>query len=663
MTQSPDDLSFRSTTPADALPFDLHTFLKNLTTRPGVYRMLNQADVVIYVGKAKNLKKRVSSYFQKKHNSPRTAHMVERIARIEVTPTRTETEALLLENHLIKQFNPRYNILFRDDKSYPYLVLTGHTFPRVVYYRGVVNAHNQFFGPYPNTWAVKESIQILQRVFLLRTCEDTVFAHRSRPCLQAQIGRCSAPCVGAISAQDYAHDVNSASRFLRGEHGVVLHELQEKMYNASAALEFEQAAVYRNQISALSNVLQKQSMDTKNLSDDADIIAVVVDHGLACVNVAMVRGGRHLGDQQYFPSVRQATEDMGAEVLEAYLSQAYLNKPLPSTLIVNQNLEHPELLLLLQEQAGRRIHFVRQPQSDRKKWLDLAIENAHLALKRRFVEQGSAQSRTRALVEVLQLMPELEKIFTRTIQMTELEVNDSLSSNLEEVKDLDNAVDHEVDLMALLRVECFDISHTAGEATQASCVVFHHHQLQTKEYRRYNIDDITPGDDYAAMRQVLERRFKTQQVTASNWPHLVLIDGGKGQISIAKDVFNALQLPLQVLVGVKKGEHRKVGLETLVFCDGRPDLQLESTHPALMLIAQIRDEAHRFAITGMRAKRAKARKVSVLDEIEGIGAKRKQRLLTRFGGVKGVQSASIEELCSVEGISKALAEQIYRNFH
>lgn len=636
--------------------FDLSDFLKGLTTRPGVYRMINEAGTVIYVGKAKNLKKRVSSYFQKTHNSPRTAHMVGQIARIEVTATRSETEALLLENNLIKSLDPRYNILFRDDKSYPYLVLTGHEYPRVAYYRGAIDKKNQFFGPYPNAWAVKESIQILQQVFLLRTCEDTVFSHRSRPCLQAQIGRCSAPCVDSISKEEYAKDVQSASRFLQGEHTVVLKELEEKMYAASAALKFEQAALYRNQISALSKVLQKQSMDTNNISDDADIIVVVVDQGSACVNVAMVRGGRHLGDRQFFPTVRQATGDIGPEVLEAYLSQAYLTKPIPSTLIVNQNLDAPQLLMLLQEQAGRRINLIRQPQSDRRKWLDLAVENAQMALKRRLIEKGSAKSRTEALVNTLQLMPELEKTLEQQITFTQLEKDDKPPVNEAEVNE-------EADLFGLLRVECFDISHTAGEATQASCVVFHNNQTQSKEYRRYNINNITPGDDYAAMRQVLERRYKVQKVTDSNMPHLVLIDGGKGQISIAKAVFEALNLPLNVLVGVKKGENRKVGLETLVFCDGRPELQLDSFNPALMLIAQIRDEAHRFAITGMRAKRAKARQTSLLDDIEGIGAKRKQRLLTRFGGVKGVQAASIEDLQSVEGISKILAEEIYRNFH
>lgn len=625
--------------------FDIPAYLRQLTTRPGVYRMIDADGVVIYVGKAKNLKKRVSSYFQKKHVSPRTTHMVERIKRIEVTPTRTEAEALLLENNLIKSLDPRYNILFRDDKSYPYLRLTAHSFPRVAYYRGSVDKKSQFFGPYPNAWAVKESIQILQRVFLLRTCEDTVFSHRSRPCLQAQIGRCSAPCVDHISKEDYDHDVQAAVRFLRGDHKSVLNELEEKMMEASELLEFEKAAVYRNQISALSRVLQKQSMDTTGGSDDADIIAVVVAGGSVCVNVAMVRGGRHLGDKQIFPNVRQANDEVGPEVLEAYLSQAYIDTPIPPLLIVNQDLDSPELIMALSEQASRKINLIRQPQADRRKWLDLAVDNARIALERRNAEKGSAQFRTRALAETLQL----EDRVLSSMDLIETEDKQETTQDL--------------DVLAHLRIECFDISHTAGEATQASCVVFHSHDMQSKEYRRYNIDGITPGDDYAAMRQVLTRRYKRDSKSDLVMPHVVLVDGGKGQIGVAKEVFEELGLDISLIVGVQKGENRKVGLETLVFCDGRPSLELGQSSPALLLVAQIRDEAHRFAITGMRAKRAKARQASALDEIEGIGAKRKQSLLRRFGGIRGVKAASVEDLLTVDGISKALAEQIYRSLH
>lgn len=639
-------------------PFDIAAFLKELTTRPGVYRMIDANGTVMYVGKAKNLKKRVSSYFQKTHASPRTSHMVERIVRVDVTPTRTEAEALLLENNLIKSLSPRYNILFRDDKSYPYLRLTNHKYPRVAYYRGAVDKKSQFFGPFPNAWAVKESIQVLQRVFLLRTCEDTVFSHRSRPCLQAQIQRCSAPCVNWISPEDYAKDVEAASRFLRGDHKSVLANLEEKMLEASGLLEFEKAAMYRNQLGALSRVLQKQSVDTTGGDDDADVIAVVIKGGAVCVNLAMVRGGRHLGDKPMFPSVAQASEDIGPEVLEAFLSQAYVDRPIPNLLIVNQDLDAPELLMALSQQAGKKINLIRQPQSERRKWLDMAVDNAEIAIARRIAEQGSAQFRTRALVETLGLEARLEE----ALQASEA---DRLLSGNSVGTDLagDSSAAEEIDLLATLRVECFDISHTAGEATQASCVVFHNHDMQSREYRRYNIEGITPGDDYAAMRQAVTRRYQREGKTPIVMPHVVLIDGGKGQIEVARQVFEQLGLDISLIVGVKKGENRKVGLETLVFPDGRPSLELGPGHPALMLIAQIRDEAHRFAITGMRAKRAKARQASELDEIEGIGARRKQKLLTRFGGLRGVKAASVEDLQTVDGISKTLAEEIYRRLH
>ena len=647
----------QATSQTPDMPFDIAAFLKELTTRPGVYRMIDANGTVMYVGKAKNLKKRVSSYFQKTHASPRTSHMVERIVRVDVTPTRTEAEALLLENNLIKSLSPRYNILFRDDKSYPYLRLTNHKYPRVAYYRGAVDKKSQFFGPFPNAWAVKESIQVLQRVFLLRTCEDTVFSHRSRPCLQAQIQRCSAPCVNWISPEEYAKDVEAASRFLRGDHKSVLANLEEKMLEASGLLEFEKAAMYRNQLGALSRVLQKQSVDTTGGDDDADIIAVVIKGGAVCVNLAMVRGGRHLGDKPMFPSVAQASEDIGPEVLEAFLSQAYVDRPIPNLLIVNQDLDAPELLMALSQQAGKKINLIRQPQSERRKWLDMAVDNAEIAIARRIAEQGSAQFRTRALVETLGLETRLEEALQAS------EADRLLSGNATGTEPTVDSAAEEIDLLATLRVECFDISHTAGEATQASCVVFHNHDMQSREYRRYNIEGITPGDDYAAMRQAVTRRYQREGKTPIVMPHVVLIDGGKGQIEVARQVFEQLELDIGLIVGVKKGENRKVGLETLVFPDGRPSLELGPGHPALMLIAQIRDEAHRFAITGMRAKRAKARQASELDEIEGIGARRKQKLLTRFGGLRGVKAASVEDLQTVEGISKTLAEEIYRRLH
>ncbi len=657
-----------------------------LPNLPGVYRYFDAEGTVLYVGKARDLKKRVSSYFSKNHGGTRIGHMVSKIARMETTAVRSEAEALILENNLIKSLAPKYNILFRDDKSYPYLKITAsvaektsakdnaqqsakevnkngtgsnsgaasaNQFSRVAYYRGAVEKKHHYFGPYPSVWAVREGILLLQKVFKLRTCEDTVFANRTRPCLLYQIKRCSGPCVGHISAADYAQDVLHAQAFLQGETESIMRVLQARMMAHADKLEFEQAAELRNQVAALSNVLHQQSMETGG-DKDVDILAVKLHGGRACVNLAMVRGGRHLGDRPYFPthvdeasalhaaslndegsaaptdsaSAEQPEQQVEVQVLEAFMAQHYLGVPVPPLLITSHSASKA-LIEALIEQSGNKIHAVHNPREQRRVWLEMAQKNADLQLARLLAEEGSQQARTRALAEALELKQ---------------------------------------DDLATLRIECFDISHTAGESTQASCVVFEQHKMQSAQYRRFSIHDITPGDDYAAMRQVLTRRYsKLAEASKSGLarlPDLVLVDGGKGQVSMAREVFADLGLDLSLIVGVEKGEARKVGLEELVFADGREKIYLGKDSAALMLVAQIRDEAHRFAITGMRAQRAKVRVGgSKLEDIPGIGPKRRAALLQRFGGVRGVGNAGVEDIANVDGISRELAEEIYRALH
>lgn len=602
--------------------------LAGLPGLPGVYRYYDEAGNCLYVGKARDLKRRVSSYFRKTGLSPRIALMVSQIARLETTVVRTEAEALLLENNLIKTLNPKYNILFRDDKSYPYLKISDGDFARVSYYRGAVDRKNRYFGPYPNASAVREAIGVLQKVFHLRTCEEAVFRNRSRPCLMGQMGRCSAPCVGKITPEDYAHDVSDACAFLLGRTDDIMNELTDAMMSAAQDRRYEEAAVLRDRIALLRDVMQQQAVETTGGDTDADIIAVLVRNGAACVNLAVVRGGRHLGDHAYFPDFARGTGEALTEneVFEAFVSHHYCGVPVPDTVISQASDDPASVAEMLSALAGRKITFVHEPQMTRRKWYEMAVTNAQIALDRHIGENAGEAARIDDLMKVLALELSPEE-------------------------------------RAALRIECFDISHTAGEATQASCVVFEGTRMNSALYRRFNIEGITGGDDYAAMRQVLERRYAPVSRGEARLPTIVLVDGGRGQVHMAKDVFHELGLDISVIVGVAKGEGRKTGLETLIFADGREPLVLGSESPALMLVAMIRDEAHRFAITGMRAKRGKTRRTSTLEDIDGIGPTRRRRLLTHFGGLKGLKNAGVEDIAKIDGISRKLAEQIYSQLH
>ena len=598
--------------------FDAKAFLKALTNLPGVYRMINAAGEVIYVGKARDLKKRVSSYFQKNLPSPRTRLMVSQVARIETTVTRSEAEALLLENNLIKSLMPRYNVLFRDDKSYPYIMLSGDAYPRLAFHRGTQQKHNRYYGPFPNAVAVRESIQLLQKVFRLRTCENSVFNNRSRPCLQYQIERCTAPCVDYISQEDYRRDVEHAAMFLDGREQQVLDDLSKCMMEAAERQEYELAAVYRDRIQSLRVVQQRQFVSDFR-SGDADVVTCVSASGLMCVNLVMIRGGRHVGDRSYFPKHTEGCDEQ--TVLQAFLEQHYMQQPVPPLIITGMALEQDGLEEILSERAGKKVQISAYVGGDRRVWLKMAQTNAQLALQQHLAQKATQEGRLLALREALDL-PETAE-----------------------------------------RIECFDISHTMGEATVASCVVFDKGAMQNSEYRRYNITDITPGDDYAAMRSALTRRYTKIAAGEGKVPDLIFIDGGKGQLGVAVEVMHEVGLPEMLLVGIAKGEERKPGLEQLIFPDREEALRLQKDNPGLHLLQQIRDEAHRFAITGHRGRRGKARTHSSLEDIEGVGAKRRQKLLTRFGGLAGVIKASVDELAQVEGISQTLAEKIYQELH
>ena len=597
--------------------FDAATLIADLPHRPGVYRMLNASGDVLYVGKARDLRKRVASYFQKNDHGPRIQVMLSQVGGVEVTVTRSEAEALILENNLIKSLAPRYNILFRDDKSYPYLMITGDAFPRLGFHRGALEKQHAYYGPFPNAGAVRESIQLLQKVFRLRTCEDSVFQNRSRPCLLHQLKRCSAPCVGLIDEASYAADIRNAKLFMDGREDDVMSGLAARMQGAAGSLDYERAVVYRDQIRSLAKVQGRQYVDTSKALD-ADAIACAIEQEIACVNLVMIRNGRYLGDKSFFP--QHAEGRSPGEVIGAFLAQHYLQSPPPSLVIVGDEVDADELAGAIAEHAGRPVQIVSRPHAERRAWLEMAERNARQALAQRAREQGTQEARLAAMREALGLAASVQ------------------------------------------RIECFDISHTHGEATVAACVVYDHYRMRNSEYRRYNITGIQPGDDYAAMREVLQRRYERVARGEGVVPDLILIDGGKGQVNAVKAVLAELGFADIDLVGVAKGPERKPGLEELVLADGRV-LHLDKENPGLHLIQQIRDEAHRFAITAHRQRRAKQRVTSTLESISGIGAKRRRQLLERFGGLKGVQAASVEDLAQVEGISRTLAERIYRELH
>ena len=580
--------------------------------------MINSKLEVIYIGKAKNLKKRVASYFVKKQSSPRTRLMISKIDAIEFTITNTEADALILENNLIKKLLPRYNVIFRDDKSYPYLMVTGGKFPRLMFHRGTQKKENQYFGPFPNSNAVRQSIQLLQKVFMLRTCEDSVFNNRTRPCLQHQIKRCTAPCVGLISDFDYKNDIKQAALFLKGKDNEVISDLTKRMNQSSDEFNYERAAIFRDRIQSLRQVRLKQSVSDFS-ENDADIIATEEGFGQVCVNLVMIRGGRHLGDKSFFPknSVEQNIEN----IIEVFLTQYYNQKAPPPVLVIEKKFDKDLIGKFFSLKEYSPVKIISRIPGDKKMWLMMANQNAKIALKQKNNEHASQVKRIKAFRKLL---------------------------NLSEQTD---------------RVECFDISHTMGEKTVGSCVVFDKNMMQNKEYRRYNIENIKPGDDYGAMQQVLERRYRKIISEDLVKPDIILIDGGKGQLGVAKSIMEELGISDIVLVGVSKGPLRKSGTETLFTSNGVILENIDQSDLGFHLIQQIRDEAHRFAITGHRARRDKARITSSIEEIEGVGIKKRKSLLVYFGGLEGVKKATIEELIIVEGISNKIAEKIFNFFH
>lgn len=602
-------------------PFDPSAFLATCSGRPGVYRMFDSEARLLYVGKAKNLKKRLSSYFRKTGQAPKTAALVARIAQIETTITANETEALLLEQTLIKEWRPPYNILLRDDKSYPYVFLSDGEFPRLGIHRGAKKAKGRYFGPYPSALAIRESLSLLQKTFLVRQCEDSYYKNRTRPCLQYQIKRCKGPCVGLVSPEEYAEDVRHSVMFLDGRSNALSEELSASMEKASMALEFERAAELRDQIALLRRVQDQQSMDGG--TGDVDVVAVMLTPGGACVHLISVRGGRVLGSKNFFPQV--AIEEEGGDVLMAFLAQYYLGnaeRDLPSELIVNvQHEDFATLIEAIESLRGRSLSISLRVRGTRARWQQLAVTNAEQALAARLVNRQHLAERFEALATVLEMDEPPQ------------------------------------------RMECFDISHSSGEATVASCVVFGPEGPLKSDYRRFNIEGVTAGDDYAAMHQALTRRFSKIKDGEGKLPDVLLVDGGKGQLAMAREVLQELAVPDLILLGVAKGTTRKPGLEVLYLNDAEHEFTLPGNSPALHLIQQIRDESHRFAITGHRARRGKTRRTSTLEEVPGIGPKRRRELLNHFGGLQELSRASAEEIAKAPGINKKLAESIYDTLH
>jgi excinuclease ABC subunit C len=598
--------------------------LKSLPTRPGVYRMIGADEAVLYVGKAKNLKSRVSSYFVKSGHGARIAMMISQIERIDTTVTHSESEALLLENNLIKTLEPKYNVVFRDDKSYPYLCISGDEYPQLRFFRGKPDKRHQYFGPFPSAWSVREGIQTLQKVFQLRTCENTVFAHRSRPCMLAQIGRCTAPCVGHITADDYKADVKSAAMFMRGHQSEVMVDLQAQMETAASSLAFEKAARTRDKIARVNRLVSKQFVSSV-AERDVDVLAVIQEHGMIAVNIVMIRGGQHVGDRTFFPVKMVTSEvmipDELIEALESFIGQHYIGREVPRTIVSTLEFDVAALAEALSTQVQNKVEILCNPIGEKRVWLRMAEENARLAIASRLRQSDTGNDRLRALIEALGL-PE-----------------------------------------GTQRLECFDISHTMGEATVASCVVFDGSSMQTSQYRRMNIESTSDGDDYMAMKEALTRRAARIAKDEVPRPDVWVIDGGKGQVGIAAAVLEEAGLHDIILFGSAKGVERKKGMEQLIFPDRELPVRLPPDHPGLHLIQQMQDEAHRFAIIGHRAKRAKNREGSAIDDIEGIGPKKRGELLRTFGSVRGVAAASVEDIKRVPGISDELAERIYGALH